>query len=66
MQQGEKMLKRRQFTVWNSYQMPQFNNPEYLEYKRIKSGISEEICTFGYYDTDKKTWLKLAEIKEGE
>jgi hypothetical protein len=58
------MIKRQQFTAWNGYQLPQFNNPQYLEYERVKSGISEEICTYGYFDTDKKTWVKLSEVKK--
>lgn len=56
------MIVRQQFTVWNSYQLPRFYYPEYLEYERVKSGKYEAICTFGYYDTEKKTWIKLADV----
>jgi hypothetical protein len=56
------MIVRQQFTAWNRYQLPQFNNQEYMEYKWVESGISKEVCTFGYFDTEKKTWVKLADV----
>jgi len=57
------MIERRQFTAWNSYQLPQYNNREYLEYEWVDSGLSKEVCSFGYFDTEKKEWLKLSDVQ---
>lgn len=47
---GEKNeeIEKVQFTAWDEEHYPEFNNSLYLDYERVKTGLSSEICKYGY------------------
>jgi hypothetical protein len=53
--------ERCQFTAYDAENYPEYNNSKYLEYKTIKTGISEAICCYGYKKNGK--WITLEEVK---
>jgi hypothetical protein len=48
-------LIKEQFTRYDAEELhPECNNSEYLEYKKVTSGLGSEICSYGYKVIDGK------------
>ena len=41
-------IKKEVLSRWDEDLYPECNNAEYLDYKKVKAGISEEIVAYGY------------------
>ena len=56
-------IKRVQFTAKDSEWFPEFDNKEYLDYKTVKTNLSEGICSYGYqivYSDGSYKWITKA------
>ena len=57
---------REQFSRYDAEELhPECNNSEYLDYKKVVSGISKEICSYGFKVIDEKGkyfWAKKTDI----
>ncbi len=65
MSDQEPIIVRTQFTRWDEGLHPECDNAEYLEYERVKSGISEGILSYGYqwrWPDGRYQWAKLSEV----
>ena len=61
--------ERVQFTAWDSDRWPEYDNSRYLIYEDVDSGLSKEICKYGFQEKlidGKRRWVPLAEIEEKE
>lgn len=64
-------IERRQFTAWDRWHHFQFDTPEYIEHERISTGLSSDVCSYGYVEiTNRQSdgshsykWIPLAEAK---
>ena len=59
-------IRRSQFTGYDSDFFPEIaNNVEYLEYETISTGLSTQVCSYGYQRVEgtKHTWIKILEAK---
>ena len=50
---------RQQFTRWDSENFPKFDNSEYLDYEQVTTGLSSELCSYGYKIEGR--WVKRQE-----
>jgi len=69
-EQQEVWIERAQFTRCDKDNHSECNNKRYLEYEEIKTGLSKEICSYGYLlcignkkGEYKYQWLPIQEAK---
>lgn len=64
---SESYVKRAQFTAYDGLLHPECDNAEYLEYETRSSGLSQQVCAFGYQRIEGTfyKWLPLSEAKAG-
>ncbi|MHC1600246.1 MAG: hypothetical protein ACXQS5_05440 [Candidatus Methanospirareceae archaeon] len=62
---ADPVIKRVQFTAYDRHMHPEINNDEYLEYELLKTGLSTQVCSFGWIEIDAANgeyrWVKLSE-----
>lgn len=46
------IIKREQFTRYDAEMYPECNNAVFLEYEKIATGLSDEVCSYGYKGID--------------
>jgi hypothetical protein len=58
-------IKRAQFTAYDTLLHPECDNAEYLEYETRGTGLSQQVCAFGYRRIEGTfyRWLPLLEAK---
>jgi hypothetical protein len=58
-------VKRAQFTDYDWLLHPECDNAEYLEYETRSTGLSRQVCAFGYQRIEGTTykWIPLSEAK---
>lgn len=57
-------VERVQFTRHDQESFPECDNPEYLEYRKVSTGLSTEICSYGYRQVsdNKIKWVKRKDL----
>ena len=58
-------VARTQFTAHDRELFPECDNAEYLEYENVSTGLSAEICSYGYQkiNNGKIEWVKRKDLK---
>lgn len=59
-------IERRQFTHYDSQVHQECDNKEYLEYEWVTTGVSTELCAFGFQiqEGTKYKWISLKDASE--
>ena len=59
------IITREQFTAYDGDLHPECDNSEYLDYEKVKTGLSNDICKYGYKITEgtKYRWITKSEVE---
>jgi hypothetical protein len=52
---------KQQFTAYDRELYPEYDNSEYLDHEKVSTGLSSDICSYGYRINNK--WVKKSDYK---
>ena len=60
------VIQRVQFTAYDRYMHPEIDNDEYLEHELVETGVSSQVCSYGWIEintaNDGFEWIKKADV----